>query len=75
MWRCRICDHKTKNLANVFRHLKLVHGIIDRDCKNVGKDTGVETYGKDLTSKETNGQPLRMTSGWKTHVRRKTHRR
>ena len=64
MWKCRICDHKTKKLANVFRHLKLVHGIVDRDCKNVCKDTdtGVESCGKDLTSKESNGQLPRMTS-------------
>ena len=64
MRKCRLCDHRTKKRANLFRHLNLVHGIADRDCKNVSKDTdtGVESYGEDLTSKETNGQTSRIIS-------------
>ena len=49
MWRCGICEKKTKKRANVVRHLKLVHGIDDIDFKNVIKDTniGVESYETD----------------------------
>ena len=49
MWRCRICQKKTKKRANVVRHLKLIHGIDDIDFKNVIKDTniGVESYETD----------------------------
>ena len=49
MWRCRICEKKTKKRANVVRHLKLIHGIDDIDFKNVIKDTnnGVESYETD----------------------------
>ena len=49
MWRCRICEKKTKKRANVVRHLKLIHGIDDIDFKNVIKDTNicVESYETD----------------------------
>ena len=49
MWRCGICEKKTKKRANVVRHLKLIHGIDDIDFKNVIKDTntGVESYETD----------------------------
>ena len=53
MWRCRICEKKTKKRANIVRHLKLIHGIDDSDFKNVIKDTniGMESY-------ETNRSPV-----------------
>ena len=39
MWICRICQHKTSRRGNIIRHLKLVHSIDDRDCKNAYKDS------------------------------------
>ena len=39
MWSCTICSHKPRKRANVIRHLKLVHDIIDRDGKNATKDS------------------------------------
>ena len=53
MWRCRICEKKTRKRANVVRHLKLIHGIDDIDIRNVIKETniGVESY-------ETDGSPV-----------------
>ena len=64
MWRCRICEKKTKKRANVVRHLKLIHGIDDRDFKNVIKDTniGVVSHGKDRTPIVSNGLQSRMSS-------------
>ena len=64
MWRCRICKKKTKKWANVVRHFKLIHGIDDRDFKNVIKDTnlGVVSHGKDRTPIVSNGLQSRMSS-------------
>ena len=39
MWCCRICQHKTSRRGNIIRHLKLVHSIDDRNCKNAYKDS------------------------------------
>ena len=39
MWICRICQHKTSRRGNIIRHLKLVHSIDDRDCKNAYNDS------------------------------------
>ena len=62
MWRCRICEKKTKKRANIVRHLKLVHGIDDIDFKNVIKDTniGVESYETDRSPVCSNGLQSRM---------------
>ena len=63
MWRCRICEKKTKKRANVVRHLKLIHGVDDIDFKNVIKDTniGVESYETDRSPVCSNGLQSRMT--------------
>ena len=63
MWRCRICEKKTKKRANTVRHLKLIHGIDDIDFKNVIKDTniGVESYDTDRYPVGSNGLQSRMT--------------
>ena len=63
MWRCRICEKKTKKRANVVRHLKLIHGIDDIDFKNVIKDTniGVESYETDRSPVCSNGLQSTMT--------------
>ena len=62
MWRCRICEKKTKKRANIVRHLKLIHGIDDIDCKNVIKDTniGVGSYETDRSPICSNGLQSRM---------------
>ena len=39
MWNCRICEHKSGRRGNIIRHMKLVHSIDDRDCKNAYKDS------------------------------------
>ena len=39
MWICRICEHKSGRRGNIIRHMKLVHFIDDRDCKNAYKDS------------------------------------
>ena len=39
MWCCQICQHKTSRRGNIIRHLKLVHSIDDRNCKNAYKDS------------------------------------
>ena len=50
MWICRICQHKTSRRGNIIRHLKLVHSIDDRDCKNAYKDSNetsrIPSYGE-----------------------------
>ena len=63
MWRCRICEKKTKKRANIVRHLKLIHGIDDIDFKNVIKDTniGVGSYETDRSPLCSNGLQSRMT--------------
>ena len=38
MWSCNICVHMTCRRGNIIRHIKLVHGINDRDGKHVSKD-------------------------------------
>ena len=39
MWICRICEHKSGRRGNIIRHMKLVHSIDDRDCKNAYNDS------------------------------------
>ena len=62
MWRCRICEKKTKKRANIVRHLKLIHGIDDIDFKSVIKDTniGVESYETDRSQVCSNELQSRM---------------
>ena len=59
MWSCKICSHKTSRRGNIVRHIKLVHGIDDRDGKNATKDSnkaaGMTSYGEDRL--ETQGIP------------------
>ena len=63
MWRCDICLRSTKKRANVIRHLKLVHGLDDRDGKNASKETnqnvGKPTYDEDQID-SLNGLQSRM---------------
>ena len=63
MWRCRICEKKTKKRSNIVRHLKLIHGIDDIDFKNVIKDTNicVESYDTDRYPVCSNELQSRMT--------------
>ena len=50
MWICRICEHKADRRGNIIRHLKLIHSIDDRDCKNAYNDSNkalrIPSYGE-----------------------------
>jgi len=71
MWICRICQNKTSRRGNIIRHLKLVHSIDDRDCKNAYKDSNetsrIPSYGE--SRKDTpvcsNGLQSRMMGSGK----------
>ena len=39
MWSCKICSHKTTRRGNTIRHIKLVHGIEDKEGKNASRET------------------------------------
>ena len=59
MWSCKICSHKTSRRGNIIRHIKLIHGIDDRDGKNATKDSNkaveITSHGEDRL--ETPGIP------------------
>ena len=71
MWICRICKHKSGRRGNIIRHMKLVHSIDDRDCKNAYKDSNkalrIPSYGQ--SRKDTpvcsNGLQSRMMGSGK----------
>ena len=78
MWICRICDHKTARRGNIIRHLKLLHSIDDRDCKNAYKDSvcsnglqsGMNGSGMSLTQHITDlqGHLPRHSSGMEENI-------
>ena len=71
MWICRICQNKTSRRGNIIRHLKLVHSIDDRDCKNAYKDSNetsrIPSYGESrkVTPVCSNGLQSRMMGSGK----------
>ena len=49
MWSCILCSHKTCRRGNIIRHIKLAHGIEDKEAKNASRETnkavGMMSYG------------------------------
>ena len=68
MWSCTLCSHKTCRLGNIIRHIKLVHGIEDKEAKNASRETnkavGMMSYG-DHHRLGTSGIPPYGEVEWK----------
>ena len=43
MWVCSVCSHDTRRRGNIIRHIKLVHGMDDREGENATKGEAVRT--------------------------------